>query len=248
MLERANALSPFSRATGILDNGCGPGPVMSHVIDDYGCVIPKECSLTCADFSEGMIRQVMGIKESANADSLWKKVDAKVQNAMNLTEIESDSQSHVTAGMVYFMTPDPMQCLKETRRVLKTNGVLSVSAWEGSQWLELMNLLPKVRPDKKVPTMPEAWTSATGLKGEIMRARFQEVETHQVLVELKFQNRESFADFLCTKLPHMIALTKDMSEDEVIKFKEVMVEEMRRMTSSEPGKLKGVALIGVGKK
>lgn len=27
MLERANALLPFSQADGVLDNGCGPGPV-----------------------------------------------------------------------------------------------------------------------------------------------------------------------------------------------------------------------------
>lgn len=27
MLTRANALLPFAQATGILDNGCGPGPV-----------------------------------------------------------------------------------------------------------------------------------------------------------------------------------------------------------------------------
>jgi hypothetical protein len=27
MLERANALFPFAKATGIHDSGCGPGPV-----------------------------------------------------------------------------------------------------------------------------------------------------------------------------------------------------------------------------
>merc|ERR1712029_32413 len=51
MLERAHALASLSRATGILDNGCGPGPIMSRIIDEYGSGLPDSCSLTCADFS-----------------------------------------------------------------------------------------------------------------------------------------------------------------------------------------------------
>ena len=101
MLERANALSPFSEATSILDNGCGPGPVMTRLLKDYQ--IPESCSLTCSDFSEGMVKQVENIKQEAvkaDAQSPWNRVETVVQDAMDLKSIEDSSKSHVTAGWV----------------------------------------------------------------------------------------------------------------------------------------------------
>ena len=101
MLERADALLPFSDATGILDNGCGPGPLMSRLIQNYD--IPQSCALTCSDFSEGMIQQVKRTKEEvlqADGSSPWGRVDTVVQNAMDLQSIRDSSMSHVTAGWV----------------------------------------------------------------------------------------------------------------------------------------------------
>lgn len=101
MLERANALLPFSEATGVLDNGCGPGPVMTRILRDYG--VPDSCSLTCSDFSEGMIKQVQAVKEDAvkaDSKSPWSRVETVVQDAMDLKDISDSSKSHVTAGWV----------------------------------------------------------------------------------------------------------------------------------------------------
>ena len=101
ILEKANARIPFSDATGVLDNGCGPGPIMTRILTDYK--VPNSTSLTCSDFSEGMIQQVRNTKqESVEADSSspWTRVETMVQDAMNLENIADASQSHVTAGWV----------------------------------------------------------------------------------------------------------------------------------------------------
>jgi len=58
MLERATALLPSSKATGILDDGCGPGPIMARIVKDYGLNIPEDCTLLRTDFSEAMLKQV----------------------------------------------------------------------------------------------------------------------------------------------------------------------------------------------
>lgn len=155
MLERANALLPFSQATGILDNGCGPGPVMTRLLDEY--TIADSCSLTCSDFSEGMIKRVQEQREEIvkrDSSSSWKRLETVVQDATNLKDTDSSSKSHVTAGWVYFMTSDPQKCLSESKRVLKDDGVLVCSSWKGSQWIEMMNLLKQVRPDKIMPEVP----------------------------------------------------------------------------------------------
>lgn len=110
MLERADVLLPFSNATGILDNGCGPGPVMSRLLKDYQ--IPESCSLTCSDFSEAMVNKVEEIKVKSvqeNGKSNWKRVQTVVQNAMDLQSIQDSSMSHVTAGWV--------RCIVDVQRV-----------------------------------------------------------------------------------------------------------------------------------
>ena len=248
MLSRADALWPFSEASGILDNGCGPGPVMSRLIEDYGSVIPKSCTLTCADFSEPMIEVVVGNRERASADSVWKRVEAKVQNAMDLSEVEDGSQSHITAGWVYFMTPDPQKCLSESRRVLKTHGVLSLSSWEDSQWMKLMRTIGQVRPDLKLPELPKEWSSDAGVKTEMEKAGFWDVEAHRVHVQMHVESHERLVEMILTKMPHMIALTKDMSEEEVVKTREIMGKELKEMCPRTPGKLAGVSIVGVGRR
>lgn len=249
MLERANALLPFSEATGILDNGCGPGPIMNRVLDEYK--IPDSCSLTCADFSEGMVNRVREQKDEKvkeNGASVWKRLEAVVQDATDLKDIKSSSKSHLTAGWVYFMTSDPQKCLSESKRVLKDDGVLTCSSWKGSQWMDMMNLLKQIRPDKALPEIPAGWREAEPLKAELEKAGFREVESHEVPTKMEFERMEPFVDFMLYKMPHMQMLSKDMSEEEMSKLKTLMMEEGRKMCSSEPGELTGVALVAIGRK
>lgn len=248
MLERANTLLPFSEATGILDNGCGPGPIMSRILDDYR--VPESCSLTCADFSEGMVNQVREHKEAKakEGNAAWGRLETMVQDATDLKDIDSASKSHITAGWVYFMTPDPQKCLTESKRVLKDGGVLTCSSWKGSQWMDLMNLLVEVRPDKTMPSVPADWSEADKLKGELVKAGFQDVEAFEVDTQMEFERVEPFVDFMLDKMPHMVALTKDMSEEEVARTRTRVVEECRKMCPTEPGVLSGTALVAVGRK
>jgi ubiquinone/menaquinone biosynthesis C-methylase UbiE len=222
MLEGLNDRWPFSKAEAILDNGCGPGPIMARILKDYA--IPESCSLTCSDFSDGMIKAVNTKKaEAVEADSKspWSRVETMKQDAMNLESIKDSSQSHITAGwvrvllvlcsirltlannlQVYFMTPDPQKCLSESKRVLRDGGVLTCSSWHGSQWIDLMNLLPKIRPDKQLPVIPENWKNAEPMKLELEKAGFKDVESQEVLVEMEIDSLEVFVDFILDKMPH----------------------------------------------
>lgn len=249
MLDRSNALWPFSRAVGILDDGCGPGPIMLRIIKEYGTVLPADCSLTCSDFSESMIKQVQLQKEKAGpGDALWSKVKAVQLNSMDLRGIPADSQSHVMAGMVFFMTPSPQKCLTEVLRVLQPEGVLALSSWEGSQWLKLMGCITDVRSDKQLPEIPAEWRSQTGVRREMELAGFRDVVTLGVGVDLPFQDHRSLCEFFLMKLPLMIAMTKDMSSEEVENVLQLMVHTMEEMAPEAPGKLHGDTIVGIGRK
>lgn len=251
MLSKSNALLPFSQATGIHDNGCGPGPVISRLITDYGPVIPPTATLSASDFSSGMVAQVEKAKAeevAADPSSPWARLQTRVKDAMDLQGIADESQSHVTAGWVYFMTPDPRKCLQESLRVLQPGGVLACSSWKGSQWLDVMRKVTEVRPDAPMPEIPKAWMSTQGIHGEMEQAGFRDVEAVEVEVEMAIDSAEKFVVFLTTKMPHMVQLLKDWSEEEMERLREVCLRTMKGMLAQSPGILKGVALVGVGRK
>ena len=146
------------------------------------------------------------------------------------------------------MTPDPQKCLSESKRVLKDGGVLTCSSWQGSQWMELMSLLPQVRPDKKMPEIPKEWMNVDGMKSELQKAGFENVESHQVHTSMHFEKLASLVDFMANKMPHMVMLTKDFTEDDKEKLTALMIAEGKKMCSTEPGTLQGTALVCVGRK
>ena len=145
------------------------------------------------------------------------------------------------------MTSDPQKCLSESNRVLKNDGVLVCSSWQGSQWIDLMNLVPTIRPDKKMPAVPKEWDNVELLKKELEKAGFQDVESHQVQTSMKVDKWEPMMDFMLGKMPHMVMLTKDFSEDEMTRLRTLFLEEGRKMCD-EPGELEGTALVAVGRK
>lgn len=176
---------------------------MSRLLKDYK--VPDTASLTCSDFSDGMVNAVEKKKSeevAADNKSPWSRVETMVQNAMDLDKIKDSSKSHITAGWVYFMTPDPRKCLSESKRVLKDGGVLACSSWHDSDWMQLMNLLPKIRPDKQMPEIPEGWKNAGPLKAELEKAGFKDVEAHEVHVEMTVDKVDTFVDFMMDKMPH----------------------------------------------
>lgn len=251
MLERLNELYPFSQATGIHDNGSGPGLIISRVIEEYGGSIKASCSLSASDFSGPMIEKVketQAEKVTADPDSPWKRVKASVLDATDLSSIPDDSFSHMTAGWVYFMTADPMKCLTESRRVLKQTGVLACSSWKESQWMELMHDVTKVRPDKEMPGIPEEWKSAGGVKREMEKAGFVDVEAHDVGVEMTFDSYEALVDMMMNTMPHMIKLMEDYSAEDRSKVKETMTKHAKEMAPHEPGTLRGTSIVAFGRK
>lgn len=146
------------------------------------------------------------------------------------------------------MTPDPQKCLSESRRVLKDGGVLSCSSWEGSQWIDLMNLLPKIRPDKQTPELPKEWSSAEAVKGELEKAGFADVQAWRVPTTMHFEKLEAQIDFMMTKMPHMVKIMEDFSENDRADLKSLWMEKGREMCSTEPGEFKGTALVAAGRK
>ncbi|QIW98163.1 hypothetical protein AMS68_003681 [Peltaster fructicola] len=250
LLAETNAHLPFSQATGILDNGCGPGSVMTSVLDTHGADLPKDCPLTCSDFSEGMIQQVNNTKDKRVAEGAqhWSRLTTIVSNAMDMATIPSRSCSHILAGWVYFMTPDPQKCLAESHRMLSADGVLGLSSWENSEWLEVMRTLTTVFPDRAIPELPKEWSSTSAVKVEIEKAGFVDVKSNPITVHMGYETHGDLVRFLLKTMPPMVAAMKGLDEADFKKVELAMIERCKVFNSEEPGRLSGNAIVAVGRK
>ncbi|KAH9885298.1 S-adenosyl-L-methionine-dependent methyltransferase [Xylariomycetidae sp. FL2044] len=268
ILERLNALRPFEDASGILDNGSGPGLIMSKLIEQYYASIPRSCSLICSDYSSAMIGQVLQNRKAAlerDAGSLWARVDVRVLDALDLKTIQDDSLSHVAAGLVspgyllsalltdansvqvYNLTTDPQKCLMECRRVLEPNGALAVSAWEGNDWLDMMKVITNIKPELSNAVSPK-WSSASAISTDLEQAGFRDIQVQSIPIAVEFQTHDKFVHTLLTFQPRMVALLKQFTEDQKATLKKLLIEEMQVYCPTEPGALNGTVLVATGRK
>ena len=114
--------------------------------------------------------------------------------------------------------------------------------------MDLMNLVPTIRPDITMPAVPDEWSNVDKIKVELEKAGFREVESVQVTTHMSLDKRAPFIDFICEKMPHMVGLMKDFSKDDVYRLKAEMDKELQKMCPDEPATLEGVALVAVGTK
>ncbi|KAJ5201345.1 uncharacterized protein N7498_006008 [Penicillium cinerascens] len=249
MLECLNSRFPLATATGILDDGCGPGPIMSRIIDEFGSSLPESCTLICSDFAPAMVEQVEEVKNrkiSDDADSLWNRVGTEVLDSMDLHSVDDDSLSHVAAGWSFFNAKSPLKALTEARRVLQPGGVLAASSWAETDWLKILRAITKIDPSRSPPSIPDDWAKAPKLKEQLKTAGYLNVEVYEVPVDIPFRSYESFVEVMMTRVTQMMNASQDLSEEQKAKLKILMTDEMRSLCPTEPGVLKAVSLVAVG--
>ena len=145
------------------------------------------------------------------------------------------------------MTTDPHKCLTECKRVLQPNGVLAASAWEGNEWLEMMQVLPIIKPELK-SAVKAKWTSISAMKADLEAAGFRDVDVEPVPVQVPFQSHDLFVDTLLTYQPRMTALLRDFTVEQKATLRKLLIEEMKVYCPNEPGALNGVVLVATGRK
>ncbi|KAB8227682.1 class I SAM-dependent methyltransferase [Aspergillus alliaceus] len=251
MLECLNSRFPLASATGILDDGCGPGPIMTRIIDEFGKHLPAECTLACSDFAPAMVDQVQEAKRRFVADepgSVWGRVRTEVLDCMDLATVGDGEMSHVAAGWSFFNANNPQKALSESLRVLQPGGVLAASSWAETDWLKILRTITKIDPARSPPAIPEDWANAGNLVAQLEIAGFRDVDVYEVPVDIPFRSYASFVDVMMTRVTQMMTASQDLDERQKTLLRELMTEEMKGLCPTEPGVLKAVSLVAVGVK
>ena len=253
LLQLINSTFPLSKATAILDIGCGPGQLTGLLIDDYISQISAEVRIIASDLSPAMLEQVAKRKEAeiARGNVGWMRVEMAVLDALDLADVPDQSISHATASFVYFLLPEARKGLQQVRRVLSEEhggGVFAMSSAAEAEWNQVVEFVKVVRPDKVVPALAPCWLSEEGQRAEMEAAGFREVEVRTTDLYMPFESHEAVVRFLTTTYPLMKLLAADMTEEELKKVYELMMDWIKEKYPSTPARMVGKAFIALGRK
>lgn len=146
------------------------------------------------------------------------------------------------------LVPDPAKALKATYKALRSEGVLSLSCWKSSEWMDMMNVVNSMQKEENQMRLPQAWMSTDGVQGELEKVGFRDVETIEVPTTMNFESHEGLVEFFFTKLPHLGQQLKAMSKEEVEEARSKSVDFLKSIRPEAPGSLSGVAIVAVGRK
>jgi SAM-dependent methyltransferase len=257
MLSRLNEISPFASAQGIFDIGCGTGAITKSVLNEYGKEIPSDARLVAGDFSDGMlelVREKRGEALNGSDDDevkeAWRRLQIINIDAHDLgsSGLEDGVFSHVIGSMVYFLLPEPPRALRETYRVLCDGGVVASMNGMKVEHIDAINeAVEVIRPGTNLQLLKGVWTSEDGVKGELERAGFVNVEVKVSESRIEYESHRGFAEMLL-KMPVMDNLYRDWKQDERARLTVVLAEKLKDKNPEEPGSLKGKNIAAFGRK
>lgn len=190
MIARVNEVSPFAKASGILDIGCGTGPIVSYILDKFGHEIPDSSSIFAADFSDHMLAGLRSKQEKfAEKNAAWRNLKILNLDAHDLSAFASGSVSIVTSGHMYFLLDDFRKALQETARVLCPGGVLAITnGYHADHTNALYRAIDSVRPGTNANFIRKPWDSLVGISDLLQDCGFVDVEVSESKTEMRYVN------------------------------------------------------------
>lgn len=149
------AAAEISKGDDVLDIGCGTGVLTRQLVHHVG----DSGSATGFDLSESML----GVARSCCPDATFEQG--------NVTKLPFEDQSFdvVISSFMLMFVPAPEKAIREMRRVLRPDGRLIVSVWQGLDnnivYRELVEATREVVDDESANSM--AWPFTMGQVGSL---------------------------------------------------------------------------------
>jgi len=264
MLHRTNSIKPLSSANAILDLGCGPGTVTQQLLDTPSFAIPAGARLVAGDLSPGMISVLTAVAATKTAATtpaagpstshhpVWKTLEPIVLDIQDLSRFPSATFSHVLAAFIFWFAPDPRRALREARRVMAANGVLTLTSWRDIRWIRELNAIAtQVRPGRPARWfVPDAWASVEGVRAELEATGFVDVEVECVDTAFPVRDYEDFVRGAVREgtNPPIIEAVEGMTSDELDETCRRLLLALKDRWPTLPAQTEAIAIVATARK
>jgi len=242
---------PWSKATFIIDMGCGTGPAISSVLDSSTIAqqIPDSARIVAADVAPSFVDMLRAHKaERQSSSSLWNRLEVENWDATDLSGAIGDGEvSHLLSTYAYFAFREEKKALLEAYRILQPGGIFIETSMFDVEWSTMARLFEELRPGRKVPGPEERWGRIDGVKETLESAGFSDVKARKYNIAIPFETHEAAVDMIKI-FPWVAEYTADFSEEEMADARGRIMEFVRSRHPEAPLSLTGVALIGWGRK
>lgn len=181
------------------------------------------------------------------------QVETAVMDGMNLALPENSFDVSASLfGLMFF--PDHMRGLAELFRVTKPGGQAVIATWALPARVELMRLVGETAmladiavPSESTPTWLEL-ASERELKRRLLAQGFSNAHVVSVTHVWVLEKAELFAEFLPLMTPSSVSLFERMTDEEKVRFRDVLVRGFHERQGKGPYAVTSQALIAVGTK
>jgi SAM-dependent methyltransferase len=242
LVTEVNKVVPFAKASFIHDVGTGSGVVVDEISSSTRILATDVFPLMLDEIKD---RQKLAL---SGGSEHWERLEIQQMNAEDLTGIEDDSTSHIMAGYLMYALSDYKKMLSEVKRTLAPDGVFGYNVNAVAPWVSILAVISKVRPDKVAPYPPAQWHTAASNTKVLEEAGFKDIRTAEVNLDLWYNSHEQMVDYVLDMMPFMSMLLEGMTEEEIAKYRQLMIDQLREESPSLPGKMAGKAVIATAKK
>ncbi len=192
LVQEANVIHAFSTHDSyVLDIGTGTGAVPESITKSFYGI-----RILATDIAPGMV-DVVDKKNLPNVST--RVIDASQMN--NVLGLGVDATfSHAFSTFMIMFISEPMNVLREMRRVLKPGGVIGLALWgevvgPNNLWEEACQTLD---PTYRLPapfTDPDAWRTPREAEDALRQVGFKDVYTEIYKVPFGFEDTGSYLRF-----------------------------------------------------
>jgi SAM-dependent methyltransferase len=182
----------------VLDVACGTGNASIAAAE-------QGARVTGLDFSPRLITIARERGAEANVDVEWLEGDAQS------LPFDDDSFDRVISAIGHMFAPDHSRTADELRRVSRKEGRIAIACWtpEGSIGAMFKRLGEISAPPQAGFQSPLLW----GIEDHVRELLGDDVEFERHDVEFDEPSPESYADFMLTRFPPLVALRADVGDE-----------------------------------
>ncbi|RAH68129.1 class I SAM-dependent methyltransferase [Aspergillus aculeatinus CBS 121060] len=183
LITLSGILDSAQRPLKVLDLACGTGVVAEKLHEVLAEQRAGSWKLLCGDISTELTGHV---KRKIVEEGWSANTSARVMDAQS-TELPAAELTHVFAALAWTSFPDTYAALNDTLRILQPGGTLTLSTWQKTEWLPVLEAAVRTisaSPELPFPTTKEfmscmnpGWDDEAYVRGRLEQAGFVRVHT-----------------------------------------------------------------------